>query len=1003
MFLFAPLFAFGQIDTLSFFSNLTLTHPGLEAVSTAIQGNDYNTAAQLYVQFLRERADFQFQDASILPTNYPSSDRFPGSYGDDILQNIYDIEGVTYQFSGPVRWHFNPTDTQQNPSYTGEFRREWTVILNRLREWRILSENFRFSGNGLYIRKLDSLIQDWVLNNPVEPPGTTHELWLSSWRTLDAGARVSNSWPRAWQYARKCPDLADSTLFSWARSWMDHGIYLAENTGEFNWLTTESQGLYTIGIFFPEFQQATNWKSLAIERLISALAADVYPDGSQVELSPHYHRIALQDFTGVWQLARLNGEDLDPIYQESLEAMVSYLIGISMPNRQAPRLNDAITEDVKRYLSEEGLELFPERQDFRWLGTDGEEGLPPPSVSTLFPWAGQAVMRENWEENAHYLLFEYGPYGEGFHQNEDKLGIHLAPYGDLMVFEAGTYTFGNSDLHLYGNASRAHSVITIDGLGQNRDAVYPQFNRAETPYEVYWNTQPLFDYASARFGELAGEGYGTYPSEEVFDRGTWQRHVFYLKPNLFVLIDVLIPNDNLRHTYRSFFHLNADEAILEPNTLRTQIVEPGRPSFSITPLLDEDLEATLIKGQEIGSLLGWELFLDGDKRAIPVVNYTRLGTGPQVFAYAFQGIPAGEVSELPTLSLVETTQGTFGMEVSWKNQGIPHTASLAVSTLGEEAITWQGTVYEAPALIKIGADCLQSALSPQLSESCSYFACDSPDPIWKYQDIGQVELEGNTCEVDDLFQVDASGRDIWDTADAFHFVYQPLQEDGEITARVRSLEDTDRWAKAGVMIRNDLSADAENVMMLFTQTRRWSFQYRSEGGASTQSFRSEEGAVDFPAWVRLRRRGNTFLGYYSQDGIQWQLADSIQLPFSENVWVGLATTSHNDTLLTRALFDQVLVSNGPNTVGKEPYIVESLQIITTPYSDQLTLVLEGGATGEMEVEIVDTLGRRILIKAMEKINYSDSYTLTLPHLTAGAYLLSLQKDHQRQSSWFYKH
>ena len=49
------------------------------------------------------------------------------------------------------------------------------------------------------------------------------------------------------------------------------------------------------------------------------------------------------------------------------------------------------------------------------------------------------------------------------------------------------------------------------------------------------------------------------------------------------------------------------------------------------------------------------------------------------------------------------------------------------------------------------------------------------------------------------------GADIWDTSDQFQFVYQPLQGDVEVIARVASLQYADAWSKAGVMIRESLT------------------------------------------------------------------------------------------------------------------------------------------------------------------------------------------------------
>jgi len=52
----------------------------------------------------------------------------------------------------------------------------------------------------------------------------------------------------------------------------------------------------------------------------------------------------------------------------------------------------------------------------------------------------------------------------------------------------------------------------------------------------------------------------------------------------------------------------------------------------------------------------------------------------------------------------------------------------------------------------------------------------------------------------------AAGADIWGTADQFHYAYRYLSGGGSIIARVESVEQTDSWAKAGLMIRETLDA-----------------------------------------------------------------------------------------------------------------------------------------------------------------------------------------------------
>ena len=49
------------------------------------------------------------------------------------------------------------------------------------------------------------------------------------------------------------------------------------------------------------------------------------------------------------------------------------------------------------------------------------------------------------------------------------------------------------------------------------------------------------------------------------------------------------------------------------------------------------------------------------------------------------------------------------------------------------------------------------------------------------------------------YSVTGAGADIWGTADAFRFVYQPLSGDGQIVARVATVQNTNAWVKAGVI------------------------------------------------------------------------------------------------------------------------------------------------------------------------------------------------------------
>ncbi|HEX5398524.1 MAG TPA: hypothetical protein VFY06_05685, partial [Verrucomicrobiae bacterium] len=90
---------------------------------------------------------------------------------------------------------------------------------------------------------------------------------------------------------------------------------------------------------------------------------------------------------------------------------------------------------------------------------------------------------------------------------------------------------------------------------------------------------------------------------------------------------------------------------------------------------------------------------------------------------------------------------------------------------------------------------------------------DLPAP-WLDQDIGSPGPAGSASFNNTLFTVTGSGADIWGNADAFHYAYLPVTNDCTIIARVTSVENTDPWAKAGVMIRQSLSAGSVHAMMV---------------------------------------------------------------------------------------------------------------------------------------------------------------------------------------------
>ncbi|HEY2585688.1 MAG TPA: PQQ-dependent sugar dehydrogenase [Tepidisphaeraceae bacterium] len=179
---------------------------------------------------------------------------------------------------------------------------------------------------------------------------------------------------------------------------------------------------------------------------------------------------------------------------------------------------------------------------------------------------------------------------------------------------------------------------------------------------------------------------------------------------------------------------------------------------------------------------------------------------------------------------------------------------------------------------------------------------------WVAEDIGAVGQPGNATFVRNAFAISGSGGDVWDNADAFQFVYQPLHGDGSIVARVASISDGDPWEKCGVMIREKPSADARHAFMAITRDVGAAFQRRLTAGSASDH--TPGPGVHAPAWVKLERKGNTFSGYVSTDRQEWRKVGDATIEMPRDAQIGLAVCAHNNGALCTGAFENVEVKTG---------------------------------------------------------------------------------------------
>jgi len=630
-----------------FFAALDLGRPGLSRVADPVREEDWGRAVRSLAQYYRGRETPRwFVEAA--PTGQATvPDSATIAEAEKILRHILTSVGIEHHFGPEIDWRYNPTYEPDSPHARDN---EWTWQLNRHWIWQTLGRAYRQTGDERYAREFVAQMTHWVRSCP-RPADRADQRPFSTWRTIEAGLRMAYSWPDAFYYFLHSPSFTDEALVTMVASFLEHARYLRAFPTRGNWLTMEMDGLYCVGVLFPEFREAGEWRRFAVETLLTELNRQVYPDGAQIELTPGYHNVALRNFLRPLYLARLNGLPMPDSYVRKLERMFDFLMWIMTPDRSVPRFNDAWHVDVPRRLRD-GVRLFPERRDYRWIVTEGGEGVPPDHLSHLFPYAGIAVMRSGWDREANYMAVDAGPFGFG-HQHEDKLSFVLYLKGLPFVQDAGIYPYDASKWRRYVLSARGHNVIHVDGLEQRRRGQPREAYVVDEPVPLIWRSTDDYDYLEASYGggfEVFGDSLRVRHTRRIlYVRSRQSQRDFWL------VLDSLEPFDSRVHRYASTFHLDVPKAEVLPER-RVLRAEREDVALEILWAPVQGMSVRIVEGQEELVVQGWMPVLGKRTvRPVPTPHFEVQRRGPFHLAYLFTRAQDGLPRELECLEWASPT------------------------------------------------------------------------------------------------------------------------------------------------------------------------------------------------------------------------------------------------------------------------------------------------------------------------------------------------------------
>jgi Heparinase II/III N-terminus/Heparinase II/III-like protein len=628
------------------FDALDLSPDALKPIAAAVAAGDFVKADHELAEYFRHRTNVAWKYD---PRDVQKDPSFKDPVAEDALKGR--LQGglvmAWHTFPGnKIDWHYN--ETLNNPGLAPNW--EWQWQLCRMSVWINLADAYRATGDKRYVDAWLAEFHSFAAECP--PPKNMDNSAGSAWRTIDSGIRISRSWPVAFFSFLPASQMTDADIALYLDLSLETARYLCKFHTAGNWLTMEMSGLYTVGAFFPEFKEATDWRTFSANLMRNEETAQFLPDGAQEELSTMYHNVALDSLLNIAHVAQVVGRtnELPDGYIAGLEKAFDFDLHMMTPDRTLPEFNDSTswTREVRGKCIQ-ALEYFPNRSDFQWLATDGKEGHPPDEVSHAFPWAGYYVMRSSWSADANYLVLRAGPLGAG-HAHQDKLNVVVWAYGRQLLFNSGGAAYERSKWRDYSIETFSKNTVLVDGKPQVRDTKNRDANISKAPIDARWESTPDHDFAAGAYDD----GYGSLDARLA----THTRRVLFVKPDLFVIADTLVPFDSVDHSYQARWNVMTTYTKEDADTQAVTTLDDGKVNMTIVPLQMDNLQVRTASAQTEPELLGWYVRKDATPENIPATTIVQTKEGPGVQNFVTLLVPILSGTASPVKSVASKGSGS---------------------------------------------------------------------------------------------------------------------------------------------------------------------------------------------------------------------------------------------------------------------------------------------------------------------------------------------------------
>ncbi|KAG2377351.1 hypothetical protein C9374_009262 [Naegleria lovaniensis] len=610
---------------------------GLAQVKSSIQSGDLGSAKSNLCSYFKSRTNvtwsinpFSISLDNLSPSPYSSWDSLLKD-AEYMLQGYVNPIGIAYQYPdlSKLDWNFNPTALAGSKN---SYDPTWTWNLARFEMMESLGKAYWYSIAKPYststltpsslLNLFSTYINTWIQTQP--RPSIASQGDFSNWRTIEAGIRLLNSWPKGYHYFLSTMSCSDLILM--LKSFHEQASYLNLFPTEGNWLTMEMNGLYTTGSLFPEFKDSSRWRTFSSQQLAADQGIQFLKDGAHYELSTQYHQIAIENMMGLYETAQRVGRlhELPSDYTFLLGRALEFNVKVMTPSGMMPGpLNDGAMINAMD-MSEKYRNVFPNSSLIAWSAerkTAVNNKYSEPAFRSVFlPNAGFAVMRSGWSASDHYALMDVGPLGHA-HEHQDKLNIILEPYGrSRLLFDNGGGNYDTSKYREFALSSHSHNVLLVDQLSQTRvrDSTNgdPLGFGASNTRAAFFESTPQLDYCRGTYMDSYGRVSSSGTVTKVLNRPVHhQRELIFVNPfapssaiSFYMVVDTIGSLDGRGHEYELRWNLRTKNIKENRNMKAISTSDEGENMHNLNVVaLSKASDVTYAQGQQNNPMIGWDV------------------------------------------------------------------------------------------------------------------------------------------------------------------------------------------------------------------------------------------------------------------------------------------------------------------------------------------------------------------------------------------------------------